>query len=143
MFEPSKFKYKKFFNVRGKYAAGNSSVNNKLNFGSFGVKSLEHANLTAKQIETIYAITRKNLKKKGIVWFNVFPSIPVTKKPAEVRMGKGKGSVDHWISVIKPGKIILEIDGISLQDAQYIVKAISYKLSFKCKIISDFIGGII
>lgn len=138
MFEPSKYKHRKAFKGR---LSGNSNRNNSLSFGSFGLKSLEHYRLNSKQLEAIRKVAMKFIKNKGKLWFNVFPNVPVSKKPADVRMGKGKGSLEFWIARIQPGRIILEIEGISDANASIIMQAIKYKLPFDCKVVKSEIGG--
>jgi len=112
--------------------------NNQLSFGSFALKSLGFARLTAKQIEAARrAITRK-VKRKGKLWINVFPHIPVTSKPTEVRMGKGKGSLSYWCCPLKPGTLIFELDGVSQDLAKQALTLGANKLPFKTKFITNY-----
>jgi large subunit ribosomal protein L16 len=111
---------------------------NCLSFGSFGLKSLGFCRLTAKQIEAARrAITRK-VKRKGKLWINVFPHIPVTSKPTEVRMGKGKGSLSYWCCPLKPGTLLFELDGVSLDLARQALILGANKLPFKTKFIVNY-----
>lgn len=139
IFEPAKYKYRRSFKGR---LSGVSNNANDFTYGSFGLKSLCHYRLNSKQLESIRRILTKFVKKKGKVWFNVFPSVPVSKKPADVRMGKGKGSLEYWVCRIKPGRMIFELDGISEPEAYFIMKAASYKMPFACVMLKNKIGGI-
>jgi large subunit ribosomal protein L16 len=137
MLSPKRTKYRKSFKHKPTGIAPNPS----LVFGSSGLKSLESGRITNRQIEAARrAITRK-MKREGRIWIHIFPHIPVTSKPTEVRMGKGKGSLSYWAAPIKPGKLIFEIDGISKELAK---QALSYgagKLPVKTKFITktDFV----
>jgi large subunit ribosomal protein L16 len=111
---------------------------NQLSFGSFALKSLDFARLTAKQIEAARrAITRK-LKRKGKLWIKVFPHTPVTGKPTEVRMGKGKGSLSYWCCPLKPGTLLFELDGVSLDLAKEALSLGANKLPFQSKFIVNY-----
>ena len=115
MLSPKRTKFRKSF----KHGAKRGIVpHNTLNFGSFGLKSIENGRITNRQIESARrAITRK-MKRDGRLWIHIFPHIPVTSKPTEVRMGKGKGSLSYWAAIIKPGRLLFEIDGTSLELAK-------------------------
>ena len=129
---PKRVKYRKA--QRGKMR-GVSTRGSELSFGEFGLKSLENAWMRNNQIESIrVAITRK-LRRGGKLWIRVFPDKPVTKKPAETRMGKGKGELDHWVAVVKRGKIILEISGIPEELARQVFRLAAHKLSFSTKFV--------
>lgn len=132
MLSPKRVKYRKTFkNLPDTYKYSN----NNLSFGSFALKSLGFGRLTSKQIEAARrAITRK-IKRKGKVWIKVFPHIPVTSKPTEVRMGKGKGSLAYWCCPLKPGTLLFELDGVSLDLAKEALKLGSNKLPVKTKFI--------
>lgn len=108
--QPKKTKYRKY--AKGKIK-GLDTRGAQLKFGTYGLKTLEPARLTARQIEATRRTITKVLKKTGKLWLRVFPDIPVTAKPAEVRMGKGKGSVDHWVCKVKTGRILFELAGVS------------------------------
>lgn len=130
---PRKSKYKKVQkgNIPNKII---SSMDN-LNYGSFALKAVDFGILTSKQIDAAQKVISKKIKKKGKLWIRIFPHLPRTKKPVEVRMGKGKGSVDTWVSKIYPGTILYEIEGITLKLAQEIFQESTQKLSIKCKLI--------
>ena len=128
MFIPKRVKYRKTHRGRRKgLAVSGSSVA----FGEFGIKALEPAWLTNKQLETARVILSRRLRRGGKMWIRVFPDKPITKKPAETRMGKGKGDVDGWVAVIKRGKIIFELGGIPEDYARASFRLIAYKMPFK------------
>ena len=139
MLEPSKFKYRKAFKGRN---VGISRANNIPSFGMYGLKTLENARITAVQIEAARRVINRTLKRAGNIWILVFPDIPVTAKPTDSRMGKGKGSVSHWICRIKPGKILFEVDGVSKDIARLALEKAAYKIPVKCKFVSSVIGGV-
>lgn len=109
MMSPKRTKYRKAFKGRISGAAKGGTT---LAFGSFGLKALQPERITARQIEAARRAITRHLKRAGRVWIRVFPDKPISKKPAEVRMGKGKGSVELWVAVIKPGRVMFEIDGV-------------------------------
>lgn len=130
---PSRTKYRKVHKGR---MYGNAKRGDTLAFGDFGIQALERERITARQIEaTRIAITR-SLKRKGKVWIRVFPHKPVTKKPAETRMGKGKGSVELWVAPVKPGTILFEVAGCSLSAAREALRLGDTKLPIKCRLIT-------
>jgi large subunit ribosomal protein L16 len=133
MYFPKHFKYNKAH--KGPLPKGISVKSNQLAFGSFGLKTLEEGKITPKQIEATRIVISKNIKRYGKFWIRVFPDILVTKKPNEVRMGKGKGSFSHWICKIKKGRILFEIDGIEKEKAKKILNLARYKLPIKTKLI--------
>ena len=110
MLQPGKTKYRKQHKgrIHGKPLAGS-----KLNFGSFGLKAKNPGRINARQIEAARRAITREMQREGRVWIRIFPDVPVSKKPAEVRMGKGKGSVEFWVSKIHPGRILFEVDGVS------------------------------
>ena len=110
MLQPKKTKFRKAHKGRVKGVATSATT---LNFGTFGLKSLQAERITARQIEAARVAMTRYMKRAGRVWVRIFPNIPVSKKPTEVRMGKGKGSVDRWVVRVKPGKIMFEVDGVS------------------------------
>lgn len=131
MLSPKRTKYRKSFKLKPE---GLTEFKG-LAFGAFGLKAMESTRITNKQIEAARrAITRK-MKREGRVWIHVFPHIPVTSKPTEVRMGKGKGSVSYWGMPIKPGKILFEIDGVSMELAKQALKYGAGKLPIQTKFI--------
>ena len=136
MFIPKKSKFKK--QQKGKFCnrINSSSVEpNQLHFGSVGLKALSFSSLSSKQLETLRQSISKSVKKTGRVVINAFPSTPVSKKPIEVRMGKGKGNVDHWVFKVKPGFVLCEIITDQVEVAVKALEAVKKKLSIKTKII--------
>ena len=110
MLQPKRTKYRKAFKGRIK---GVSKGGTSLNFGSYGLKALEPERVTARQIEATRRAVTRHMKRQGKVWIRIFPDLPVSAKPIEVRMGKGKGSIDRWVARVAPGRILFEIDGVS------------------------------
>jgi len=106
-----------------------------ISFGSFGIKSLEASWITSRQIEAARIAMTRAMKREGQVWIRIFPDKPITKKPAEVRMGKGKGSPEYWVAVIKPGTILFESDGVDLATAQESLRLAAQKLPVKTKFV--------
>jgi large subunit ribosomal protein L16 len=135
MLTPAKTKYRKS-QKGGKKILGTSSNGNTLKFGSYGLKALESAKLNSKQIESARKVLTRYMKRVGKLWIMVFPHTPVTKKPAEVRMGSGKGNVEYYIAKIKPGRIVFEVDGVGSQEAIKALEKASAKLPFRTKIVS-------
>jgi large subunit ribosomal protein L16 len=136
MLSPKRTKYRKSFKLK---PSGLTEFNG-LSFGEYGLKALEKARITNRQIEAARrAITRK-MKREGRVWIHLFPHIPVTSKPTEVRMGKGKGSVAYWAMPIRPGKILFEIDGVSVEIAKQALQYGAGKLPIQTKFVqrTDF-----
>jgi len=131
---PKKTKYRK--QMRGKNR-GVSLRGSSLSFGEFGLKAVERAYLTSRQIESARKAIAGSTKRGGKVWIRVFPSKPVTKKPLEVRMGKGKGAVDHYSAIIKPGKILFELSGINIETAKEAFRLAAIKLPMKTKFVSE------
>lgn len=132
MLQPRRTKYRKQQKGRLRGIAGRGS---QLTYGVFGIKALEHAFLTSRQIEAARIAATRYMKREGSLWIMVFPDKPITKKPLEVRMGKGKGAVDHYAAPIKPGRVILELSGVSLETAQEALRLASQKLPCKTKFI--------
>ena len=137
MLSPKRTKYRKAF--KGKIK-GNAKGGFTLNFGTFGLKALEPERVTARQIEATRRAITRYMKRQGKVWIRVFPDVPVTAKPIEVRMGKGKGSVDRWVARVKPGRILFEIDGVSEEVAREALRLGAAKLPIKCKIVKRIEG---
>lgn len=132
MLQPKKTKYRK--QQKGKMK-GNSKRGNLLAFGSFGIKSLEESWLTGRQIEAArQAVTRK-MKREGQIWIRIFPDKPLTKKPAEVRMGKGKGAPELFVARVQPGRIIFEAEGVDLELAKEALRLAAQKLPVKTKFV--------
>lgn len=130
MLQPRKTKYRKQQKGRIKGLAQRGS---QLSFGTFGIKSLETGRLTGRQIEAARIAVTRYMKREGQVWIRIFPDTPITKKPAEVRMGKGKGALDHWVAKIKPGRVLFEIEGVSLETAQEALRLAAQKLPVTTK----------
>ncbi|HXC05009.1 MAG TPA: 50S ribosomal protein L16, partial [Bacteroidia bacterium] len=114
---------------------GNAKRGSQLSFGTFGIKAMEGCWMTAKQIEAARVAVTRYLKREGQVWINVFPDKPITRKPAEVRMGKGKGAPEYWVAVVKPGRVIFEADGVSLETAKEAMRLAAQKLPVVTKFI--------
>jgi len=132
MLMPKRVKYRK--QMRGRMR-GRASRGTDITFGDYGIQALEPGWVTARQIEAARRALVRFMKRRGKVWIRIFPDKPVTKKPAETRMGKGKGSVDHWVAVVKPGRIMFEISGLDEMNAREAVRLASHKLSIKTKFI--------
>mgnify|MGYP001492797438 CR=1 FL=1 len=132
MMSPKKTKYRKQHKGR---IHGNAKGNFKLNFGNYGLKAMEPERITARQIEAARKAITRHLKRAGKMWIRIFPDVPVSKKPAEVRMGKGKGSNEYWACRVKPGRIMFEIDGVNVEDAKKALMLAAAKLPVKCKFV--------
>ena len=132
MLVPQQTKYKKQF--KGKLK-GNTVKGNKIIYGKYALKVLKEVRLTSKQIEAARRIIIRKMKKLGFFWIRIFPDTPITTKPTENRMGKGKGAVSFWISKVKKGQILYEISGISFENAKKILKTASNKLPVQTKFI--------
>ncbi|MEZ5006666.1 MAG: 50S ribosomal protein L16 [Chitinophagales bacterium] len=132
MLQPKRTKFRK--QQKGKIK-GLSQRGNRLAFGSFGLKTLEEAWITNRQIEAARIAMTRKMKREGKVWINIFPDKPITSKPAEVRMGKGKGALSHWVAVIKPGRIMFEMEGVPLELAKEALRLAAQKLPVKTKIV--------
>ena len=132
MLFPSKTKYK--HRMKGRLR-GYSARGCIISFGEYGLKAIEKGFLTSRQIESARIAINRRLKRVGKVWIRVYPDKPITKKPAETRMGKGKGSLDHWVSCIQPGRIIFEVSGAEHHLIKRALQLASYKLPFKTNII--------
>jgi large subunit ribosomal protein L16 len=130
MLEPKKTKYRKQQRGRRK---GKATRGNTIAFGEFALVAQEAAWITARQIEASRVAISHSMKKGGKMWIRIFPDKPVTKKPAETRMGKGKGAPEFWVSVVKPGRIIFELEGMNEQDARHLLRLASNKLPIKTR----------
>ena len=133
MLQPKRTKFRKVMKGRIK---GNAKGGTSLNFGSHGLKAVEPERITSRQIGAARRAITRHMKRAGRVWIRVFPDLPVSSKPAEVRMGKGKGSVDHWVAVVKPGRVIFEVAGIPEDVAREALRLARYKLPIKTQIVS-------
>ena len=132
MLQPKKTKFRKM--QKGKMK-GNAQRGSQLNFGTFGIKALEECWITDRQIEAARIAVTREMKRQGQVWIRIFPDKPITKKPAEVRMGKGKGAPEYWAAVVRPGRILFEIDGIDLDSAKEALRLAAQKLPIRTKFI--------
>jgi large subunit ribosomal protein L16 len=132
MLQPKRTKFRKMMKGRMK---GNAQRGATIAFGSFGLKSQEEGWITSRQIEAARIAVTRYMKREGNVWIRIFPDKPVTSKPAEVRMGKGKGAPSHWVAVVRPGRIMFEADGVSLEVAQEAMRLAAQKLPIKCKFV--------
>ena len=130
---PSRTKYRRQHRGRMK---GQATRGNTLSFGDFGLQALEPCWMEARQIEAARIALTRFMKRGGKVWIRVFPDKPITAKPAETRMGSGKGAVDHWVAVVKPGRIIFEIGGVSEEIAKEAIRLASHKLPIKTRFIT-------
>jgi large subunit ribosomal protein L16 len=128
MLQPKRTKYRKQQKGRNRGIAWKGS---DISFGSYGLKSLELGRLTSRQIESARIAMTRHMKREGVVWIRVFPDKPVTKKPQEVRMGKGKGAHDHWVALVQPGRIMFELDGVSPAVAREALALAAQKLPVK------------
>ena len=131
MLLPKRVKYRRV--QRGRLT-GTATRGNKVNYGDFGLVSLEPAWITANQIEAARIAMTRYIKRGGQVWIKIFPDKPITEKPAETRMGSGKGSPEYWVAVVKPGRVMFEMAGVSEEVAKEALRLASHKLPIKCKI---------
>jgi large subunit ribosomal protein L16 len=133
MLQPKRTKFRKQFKGRIKGAAKGGT---ELNFGAFGLKAMEPDRVTARQIEAARRAMTRHMKRAGRVWIRIFPDVPVTKKPTEVRMGSGKGAVEFWAARVKPGRIMFEIDGVPREIAEEAMRLGAAKLPIKTRFIA-------
>ena len=132
MLQPKRTKYRKQFKGRNR---GVAQRGNKVSFGEYGLKSTACGAITARQIEASRRAATRTMKRGGKVWIRIFPDKPMTKKPAETRMGSGKGAVDHYVAVVKPGRIMFELGGVRSDLAIEALNRAAQKMPIKCKII--------
>lgn len=133
MLMPKKVKWRKHHRGRMK---GKAQRGSSLSFGTYGLKAIEPAWITSRQIESARVAITRYIRRGGKLWIRIFPDKPVTKKPAETRMGKGKGSPEYWVAVVKPGRILFELEGVPHSAAKEAMRLASYKLPIKTKFIS-------
>ena len=133
MLSPKKVKWRK--PQKGKMR-GMSNSGDYVSFGSYGLKAMEPGWITSRQIESARIIISRKIRKVGRMWIRIFPHKSITKKPAETRMGKGKGVPEYWVAVVKPGRILFEIDGLSENEAQEAFRICSHKLPIKARMVS-------
>jgi large subunit ribosomal protein L16 len=142
MLMPKKVKHRRVMKgrMRGKATRGEN-----LDFGDFGLKALEAGWITDRQIEAARIAMTRHVKRGGKIWIRMFPDKPITKKPAETRMGSGKGAPDHWVAVVKPGRVLYEIEGVDMALAKEAFRLAAQKLPIKTKFVSraDLEGGIV
>jgi len=132
MLQPKRTKYRKVQKGRMK---GNSQRGHELSNGMFGIKSLDSSFITSRQIEAARIAATRFMKREGQLWIKIFPDKPITKKPLEVRMGKGKGAVEYWAAVVKPGRIMFEVGGVPLSVAKEALRLAAQKLPVKTKFV--------
>ncbi len=140
MLMPKRVKHRKQMRGRMKGKANRGAV---VQFGDFGLQAIEPVWLTSRQIEAARRAVVRYIKRRGKIWIRVFPDKPVTQKPAETRMGKGKGAVDHWVAVVKPGRVLFEMSGVDESDAREALRLAAHKLPCKTRFIKrvDPISG--
>ena len=138
MLQPARQKYRKQHKGRNK---GIASTGNKVSFGEFGLKAIGRGRITARQIEAARRVMTRHIKRGGRIWIRIFPDKPISKKPAEVRMGKGKGSVEFYVAEIQPGKMLYEMDGVSEDLAREAFRLAAAKLPLSTAFASRHIGG--
>src|SRR5438874_13430114 len=128
MLQPKRTRFRKAFKGR---ISGAAKAGFELNYGQFGLKALEPERITARQIEAARRALTRHMRRAGRVWIRIFPDVPVSKKPTEVRMGKGKGTPELWVARVKPGRVIFEIDGVTVQTAKEALSLAAAKLPIK------------
>ena len=133
MLQPKRTKYRKAFKGR---ISGAAKGGFNLDFGAYGLKAMEPDRLTARQIEAARRAITRHMKRAGRVWIRVFPNVPVSKKPAEVRMGSGKGAPEFWAARVKPGRVLFELDGVSVQVAREALELAAAKLPIKTRFVA-------
>ena|SRR5688572_18147165 len=136
MLQPMRTKFRKAHKGR---IRGTSKAGTELNFGQFGLKALEPDRVTARQIEAARRALTRHMKRAGRVWIRIYPDVPVSKKPIEVRMGKGKGTPEFWVCRVKPGRIMFEVDGVSVQVAKEALGLAAAKLSVKTRFVERIV----
>jgi large subunit ribosomal protein L16 len=133
MLQPRRQKYRKQHKGRN---SGLAHKGSSISFGSFALKAMEFSRITSRQIESARIALTRNMKREGKVWIRIFPDKPITSKPAEVRMGKGKGAVDHYVAQVQPGRILFEIEGVSEELAHESLRLAAQKLPIICKAVT-------
>jgi len=133
MLQPKRTKFRKAFKGRNRGLAQNG---NKVSFGEFGLKALARGRITARQIEAARRAMTRHVKRAGKIWIRIFPDKPITNKPLEVRMGKGKGNVEYWVAPIQPGRVLYEIQGVSEEAAREAFRLAAAKLAVKTTFVS-------
>ena len=138
MLQPARQKFRKQHKGRN---TGLALTGNKVSFGDFGLKALGRGRITARQIEAARRVMTRHIKRGGRIWIRIFPDKPITKKPAEVRMGKGKGSVEYYVAEIQPGKMLYEMDGVSEEDAREAFRLAAATLPLLTSFVTRHVGG--
>ncbi len=133
MLQPKRTKFRKQFKGRNR---GLASTGSKVSFGEYGLKAVERGRITARQIEAARRAMTRHIKRGGKIWIRVFPDVPVSKKPLEVRMGKGKGNVEYWVCKIQPGRVLYEMEGVHEGIAREAFRLAAAKLPFKTTFVS-------
>ena len=133
MLQPKKFAHRKQFKGR---IHGDAKGGTSLNFGSYGLKAMEPERITARQIEAARRAITRHIKRQGRLWIRIFPDVPVSSKPAEVRMGSGKGAPEYWVARVKPGRVLFELDGVPGHIAKVAFERAAEKLPIKTKVIA-------
>lgn len=138
MLLPKRVKYRRVHRGR---MTGKAYRGNTVTYGDFGLQALEPAWITSRQIESARIAMTRYIKRGGQVWIKIFPDKPITEKPAETRMGSGKGSPEYWVAVVKPGRVLFEIKGVSEETAREAMRLAMHKLPIKCKFVAKEQGG--
>ena len=138
MLQPKRTKFRKQFKGRNR---GLATTGSKVSFGEFGLKAIERGMLTARQIEAARRAMTRHIKRGGKIWIRVFPDVPISKKPLEVRMGKGKGNVEFWVCKIQPGRVLYEMEGVNEGIAREAFRLAAAKLPFKTTFVSRQVMG--
>ena len=133
MLQPKRTKFRKQFKGRNR---GLATTGSKVSFGEFGLKAVERGRITARQIEAARRAMTRHIKRGGKIWIRVFPDVPVSKKPLEVRMGKGKGNVEYWVCKIQPGRVLYEMEGVTETIAREAFRLAAAKIPFKTTFVS-------
>ena len=133
MLQPKRTKFRKMQKGRIRGLAYRGST---VAYGSFGIKTMDEGFITSRQIEAARIAITRHMKREGQVWIRIFPDKPMTSKPAEVRMGKGKGAPSHWVAPVRPGRIMFEVDGVTLETAKEALRLGAQKLSVRCKLVT-------
>ena len=133
MLQPKRTKYRKQQKGRNRGIAYKGST---VTFGTFGLKSMDNGRITNRQIEAARIAMTRRMKREGNVWIRIFPDKPITSKPQEVRMGKGKGALDHWVAQVQPGRIMFEIDGVTRETAEEALRLAAQKLPVRTKTVT-------
>jgi large subunit ribosomal protein L16 len=136
MLQPSRTKFRKAFKGR---IHGRATSGNELAFGQFGLKTVEPDRITARQIEAARRAITRHMKRAGRVWVNIFPDVPISKKPTEVRMGKGKGQPEYWAARVKPGRILFEVDGVDEATAREAMRLAAGKLPVRTRFVARIV----